>query len=138
MTTLALKYPHVFGPRWPEWTGGLSAVLAGMGILHPYPAFDTPAFTMMGTYGENILGAVLLVVGIVRLIGLYINGRKKKITPWIRVGAAFVCWIIWTWLSFQFFRSGAFSVWVGAWPVFALTEFTNMYRGAHDARIGHG
>jgi len=139
MTSLAIRYPHVFGVRYPEWMGGMAAVLGGIGLLHPFPAFDTAAFYFVGgVVGETALGLLLVFIGVLRIIGLIINGRQKKVTPWIRVGAAFICWIIWSWLSLHFLASGAISIWLGAWPVYALSEFINMYRGAHDARVGYG
>lgn len=137
--TLIMRLPHVFGPRWPEWTGSFSALLAGMGLLHPYPAFENnDAFAMFTWAPEWVWGLVLISVGILRLVGLIINGRRKRITPWVRFISAFVCFMLWLGFTIGLLASGVMSTWPGAWPVLCVTEFVNMQRASQDARIGYG
>lgn len=137
--TLVMKVSHVFGPRWPEWTGSFSAIGAGLGLLHPYPAFEgSKALEPFAFLDERVWGSGLLFIGVLRIIGLIVNGRRKKVTPWVRLLSAFICFMVFLGFSIGLLASGVMSTWPGAWPVLALTEFVNMQRAAQDARIGHG
>jgi hypothetical protein len=135
--TLTVRYPHVFGPRWPEWLGSLAALLAGFGLLHPYHAFESPSFQVLDFWPEEVWGSILMFAGTARLIGLIINGRRKKITPWVRLAGAFMCFMLFLGFSIGLALSGVMSTWPGAWPVLALMEYINMGRATQDARIGY-
>ena len=136
--TLVVRMPHVFGPRWSEWLGAMAAIGSGIGLLHPFPAFrDNSAFDLFQWAPEWLWGMALLAIGLLRLTGLIINGRRKKATSWIRYLSAFICFMIFFGFSAGLLMSGVVSTWPGAWPVFAVNEFVNMMRASQDARIGY-
>lgn len=136
--TIIVRMPHVFGPRWSEWLGAMSAILAGMGLLHPYDAFaNNASFDLFSWAPDWAWGMLLLTVGLLRLAGLIVNGRRKKATSWIRYVSAFVCFMIFFGFSIGLAGSGVMTTWPGAWPVFAINEFVNMLRASSDARIGY-
>lgn len=132
---IVTRYPHLFGPRFPEWVGSLQAIFVGLGLLHPYHAFQSEALAMFRFIPEEIWGISILILGLARFTSLVINGRRKQITPWVRLGAAALTFGLWTGFSIGLFSSGVVSTWWGAWPVAALVEFVNLYRAAYDARV---
>lgn len=136
--TIIVRMPHIFGPRWPEWVGALAFILAGVGLLHPFGAFENnAAFDLFRWAPEWAWGMFLLSVGLLRVIGLIINGRRKKATSWVRYVSAFISFMVFFGFSIGLAGSGIMSTWPGAWPVFAINEFINMLRAAQDARIGY-
>lgn len=135
--TIIVRMPHIFGPRWSEWVGTMASIGAGVGLLHPYPAFDSPSFANFTWAPEWLWGMSLLVVGLIRATGLIINGRRKRTTSWMRYWSAFFSFMIFFGFSIGLAGSGVMSTWPGAWPVFAVNEFVNMLRAAQDARLGH-
>lgn len=126
------------GPRFPEWIGSMQAILVGLGLLHPYPAFSNEALASFRFLPEEVWGIGILFLGLFRLTGLVINGRRKRVTAWARiVGATLTCGL-WVGLTLGLASSGVVATWWGSWPVFALVEFVNLYRASFDARVAHG
>lgn len=138
--SIIVRMPHVFGPRWPEWLGAASATFAGLGLLHPYEAFESPAFVNFnfGPHAEVIWGAFLFFIGVLRFTALIINGRRKRVTPWMRMTGAAVTFLVFLGFSLGLLTSGVMSTWIGSWPVLALMEYVNIIRASQDARIGYG
>lgn len=136
--SVIVRMPHVFGPRWPEWLGAAALSGSGMGLLHPYPAFENPAFAAFTFLPEWLWGVFLLSIGLLRFIALIVNGRRKRVTPWMRLTGACVSFFVFLGFSLGLLFSGVMSTWPGAWPVLALMEYVNIIRATQDARIGYG
>lgn len=117
----------------------MQAIWVGLGLLHPYPAFeDSRALEVFAFIPEEIWGILILSIGILRFVSLVINGRRKRVTAWARIAGATLTCGLWFGLSLGLMSSGVISTWWGAWPVFAFVEFVNLYRASYDARVAHG
>lgn len=133
-----LRIAHAFRQRRTEWVAAIQCALWGVVLLAPANTFDGAAFSVFRSIlAEELWGALLLLAGAVRLVGLIINGARKKITPWMRLGGAFVGWGIFTMISLCFASSGVISTWIAAWPVLAVVELMNISDTARDARLAH-
>lgn len=66
-------------------------------LLRPEPLFDQPAWVYFRQVfrDEDRLGMVLLMIGMLRLMGLIINGARKDVTPMIRQLSAGISCMIW-------------------------------------------
>jgi hypothetical protein len=138
--TIFVRIKHRFGPRMTEWVLALHTALWGAVLLLPAKTFDGLAFQgFQRIFGsEEFLGAVMLFLGALRIGGLIVNGARKTVTPWIRVGSAAAGFLLFIGISVGYAASGVISTWLAVYPVFALVELVNIYRAAHDAGEGHG
>lgn len=129
-----------FGPRRAEWVAAAQSMVWGFVLLGPSDTFSSsPAFALFRQYiSEDVFGWLMMTVGIVRMISLVINGRRKKTTSWMRFAAAFVGCGIFMFISLAFAASGVWSTWLAAWPFVALNEFFNIDAAVRDARVAHG
>lgn len=137
--TVLVRMPHVFGPRWTEWLGAGAALFAGIGLLHPTVAFESASFSSFdfAPWAETFWGYFLTIIGSLRFIALIINGRRKRITPWMRLSGALISFLVFLGFSIGLAFSGVVTTWPGAWPVLALMEFVNIVRATSDARINY-
>jgi uncharacterized membrane protein HdeD (DUF308 family) len=137
---LYLQIKHRFHSRRTEWTAAIQSVIWGVVLLAPGDAFaSSPAFAIFREIiNENVMGWAMVIVGVVRLVGLFINGARKEITPWIRVATAAVGCGVFTFISLSFAASGVWSTWLAAWPVVAVTELFNIHGAMRDARVANG
>ncbi len=125
---------HRFGPRMPEWfLAGITGLL-GIVLLLPEDTFDQPAWAgFRALFGsENLLGWIMLFLGLLRIAGLIINGARKHVTPRIRqvsAGGGFLLFVGW---SCAFAASGVISTWLAIYPTFAVMELVNIYRASKD------
>lgn len=125
-----------FGPRLPEWQLAFHMLLAGLVLIFTeFPLFDTPSFSFFRQMDvtQQGLGAMLTVLGALRLAGLVINGARREVTPWIRMYSALAGLWIWALISICFLLSGVVSLWIAIYPVFAVVEAINMHRASVDA-----
>lgn len=129
--------PH-FRLRRTEWIAAIQSVIWGLVLLAPVDTFAGPAFTFFRFMPEEMWGAIMLVIGGLRLTGLIINGSRRTITPWMRLASAIVGWGMFTAVSLCFASSGIVSTWIAAWPVAAVIELMNIHDTAHDARQARG
>jgi uncharacterized membrane protein HdeD (DUF308 family) len=132
-----LRIQHRFASRRGEWTAAGQSIVWGLVLLAQGDVFSTStAFRIMAEYvTEDTLGWVMLAVGILRIIGLVINGSRKDVTPWIRVTSALLGCGAFTFISLAFAASGYFSVWLAAWPFAAFGELFNIHSALRDARV---
>lgn len=136
---LYLQLRHRFHSRRTEWTAAIQSVIFGLVLLGPGDAFNGAAFGALRDHiGEATLGWLMVAIGLVRLAGLFINGARKQVTPWIRVTTAILGCGAFTFISLSFAASGVWSVWIAAWPVVAVTELFNIYGAMRDARVANG
>lgn len=134
-----IRIRHRFGPRMTEWMLATITALWGAVLLLPPATFDGPAFEVFrAIFGsENLLGTLMLFFGMVRIVGLFINGARKQVTPWIRMVSAGFGFMIFVGISTAFALTGSVSTWLAVYPVFAGVELLNFYRAAHDAGESH-
>ncbi|OJF97558.1 hypothetical protein [Pararhizobium antarcticum] len=129
-----IRIQHRFGPRMTEWIWATIMTGWGASLLLPEPVFDQPSFAFFRSYfSEDTLGWLMVCVGLLRIIGLVINGAKKNVTPWIRVFSAGVGFLVFGGINYCFASSGVISTWIAIYPMLALVELLNAYRAAHDA-----
>ncbi|CAN7632307.1 hypothetical protein [Pararhizobium sp. LjRoot238] len=60
----------------------------GGSLLLPDPVFDQPSFAFFRALFDEDTFGWLVCVGLLRLVGLFIIGARKNVTPWIRVFSA--------------------------------------------------
>ncbi|MDR3473309.1 MAG: hypothetical protein P4M09_16745 [Devosia sp.] len=137
--SLYVRISHRFHSRRTEWTAGVQSVIWGLVLLAPGNVFDFPAFIIFrGLIDERLMGWGMVGLGVLRLIGLIVNGARKEVTPWIRVGTAFLGCGVFTSISMGLAASGVWSTWLAAWPVLAVTELFNIHGAMRDAKVSNG
>ena len=111
----------------------------GVVLLLPAQTFNQPpfsAFRFVPSIGdrspEEGMGWAMLLIGFIRVVGLIINGARKRVTPQIRQISAGLGCMIWSGIAYGFFSSDVVSTWVAIYPLFAVSETVNIYRAAHD------
>lgn len=124
-----------FGTRISEWMISVITLLWGFVLLLPGESYATsPVFNFLRhVISEEALGGVMMFFGLLRLVGLVVNGARQDVTPWIRAVSAGAGFMIWTLICFSFALSSVISTWLAVYPVIALVEFINVSRAAHDA-----
>lgn len=128
-----IRIQHRFGPRVMEWFMAGHMILFGYVLLLPSQTFNQPAFMSFREFvSEDFLGWAMGIVGVARIVGLVINGARKKVTPQIRVFSAGVGFMVWSGITYGFFSSDVISTWLAIYPLFAIGELVNVYRAAHD------
>ncbi len=96
---LIVRFSETFRERAPEWI--MSLILAGWGIqlLLPGDMFSRPFFhAMAAVAGQHSWGLAMLLIGISRLVALYINGSRHE-TPTVRQIGCFFGMTMWLGLS---------------------------------------
>jgi len=136
---LWIRIQHRFGPRMTEWMLATITAVWGVVLLLPGATFDQPAWTGFKAIfqDEVMLGQLMVLLGVVRIIGLIINGARKTVTPWIRSVSASFGFLLFVGITYCYMLSGVVSTWLAIYPVFALVELVNIYRAAHDAGESH-
>lgn len=128
-----IRIQHRFGPRMMEWFMAGHLILFGSILLLPTETFNQPAWvSFRHLISEDFLGWMMFWIGILRIIGLIVNGARKKVTPQIRQISAGVGCVIWAGISYGFASSDVVSTWLAIYPLFALGELVNIHRAAHD------
>jgi hypothetical protein len=135
-----IRITHRFRTRQTEWLLAFITALWGAVILGTGNQFDQPAFSYFRqVFGEErYLGTLMLVLGVLRILGLIVNGARKNVTPHIRMGSAAIGCIIFSGISYCFAHSGIVSTWIAIYPPFVLVELVNVYRAAHDVGESYG
>ena len=128
-----IRIQHRFGPRMMEWFMAGHLILFGSILLLPTETFNQPAWvSFRHLISEDFLGWMMFWIGILRIIGLIVNGARKKVTPQIRQISAGIGCVIWAGISYGFASSNVVSTWLAIYPLFALGELVNIHRAAHD------
>jgi quinol-cytochrome oxidoreductase complex cytochrome b subunit len=123
-----------FGLRLSEWMIAVQTLLYGVILLLPYDTFDSSPVYSYARHivSENVLGGVMAFFGVLRLVGLTVNGARQDITPWIRVVSAGAGFMLFSILLFSFALSGIPSGWIAICIPILVVEIINVYRAAHD------
>lgn len=131
---LWVRISERFGPRMLEWFLSGHMILFGYVLLLPAETFNQPAFWSFRELvpSENSLGKFMLFVGVLRVVGLIINGSMQNVTPRIRQFSAGVGCLIWSGICYGFASSDVVSTWLAIYPLFAVGELVNIHRAARD------
>ena len=129
-----IRIKHRFGPRMMEWFMAFHTAAWGYIVYSVPELFSQPAWTGFSAVfrSSHWLGAIMMALGIVRVIGLIINGARKDVTPHIRQVSAGVGCMIWVGVTYCYASSGVISTWLAIYPLFAIGELVNINRAAHD------
>lgn len=122
-----------FGTRVAEWLLACVALVWGLALFVP-GVYDGPTFA----YARHLVpgglfGGSMAFFGALRLVGLFVNGARQDVTPWIRVAGAAAGFMAFIFISFSFALAGILGVWIAIYPTFAVFEVVNIVRAAHDA-----
>lgn len=106
----------------------------GYVLLLPDNTFGLPVWAGFRDlfYDEVVLGWTMTVLGVLRLIGLVVNGARRDVTPIIRQISAGVGCLIWVGITYCYASSGIVGTWLAIYPLFAAGELVNIHRAAHD------
>lgn len=129
-----IRVKHRFGPRMMEWFMALHTIGWGYVLLLPDRVFDQPAWAGFRALfiDEDLLGWLMAGLGLMRLVGLVVNGARKDVTPLIRQISAGTGCLIWSGITYCYASSGVVSTWLAIYPLFAIGELVNIHRAAHD------
>lgn len=129
-----IRVKHRFGPRMMEWFMALHTIGWGYVLLLPEELFIQPAWAgFRGLFiNELAMGWMMTGLGVLRLLGLIVNGARRDVTPLIRQVSAGVGCLIWAGISYCCASSGVVSTWLAIYPLFAVGELVNIHRAAHD------
>lgn len=134
-----VRLQHRFGPRILEWFIASVTLAWGAVLLLPSPTFAGPAWAVLAALlPEEAWGVLIFGLGLTRLGGLFVNGALPRVTPWIRMVAAGVGFLLWVGICFGFALTGIVSTWIAVYPSFAVAELVNIYRASHDAGESNG
>ena len=136
---MLVRFNHKFTARATEWLFALFLVNWCI-ILFAYPsmfvASETSAqfATLNAAFGQNGVAFPCGIMGIARLIALWINGRSSG-TPFVRMIMAFFSCFFWWNISLGLFLSGVPTTGWAIYPAILLFEMINVLRAASDARL---
>lgn len=122
-----------FGMRVAEWLLASVALVWGLSLFIP-GVYDSPTFAYIRhLMPATALGGTMAFFGALRLAGLFVNGARQDVTPWIRVAGAAFGFMAFVLISFSYALAGTVGPWIALYPIFAAFEVVNIVRAAHDA-----
>lgn len=136
MTTLVVKYGTHFNIRLGEWlVAFVSVSLAALFFGAPTMFAKSPEYFvgLIAFASQPTWGAIMLLLGGVRIAALWINGRKR-ITPYIRMTLAFFSCFAWQQLTVSLFASGVPGLGWAVVPWLLALDMYNVFRSSADAR----
>lgn len=114
---LIVQFGHTFRERFPEWVTSGMLLLWGLSLLSSPESFQLSYYSSLSLLAsQTFWGGMAVTMGVVRLVSLYINGRRKQ-TPAARMCGAAMGIIIW------------FGVFVGGLVHYGLTPSVALYMG---------
>lgn len=132
---LIVRFRHSFRERFAEWA--LSMMLASWGftVLGSPGLFERPFYgALVNIAPQGAWGTLALLIGIGRLVVLFINGAWRQSPLFRQVGAVFgmLVWVMLTMGALSLgWRSPSVAIYLG---LFTLDAF-NMSFAARDAAI---
>jgi hypothetical protein len=135
-----IRIQHRFRTRRTEWLLAAITALLGFVTLLPGRLFDFPGYSgFRQIFGNEILlGIGLTALGVLRIVGLIVNGARKNVTPHIRMVSAGCGCLIFAGITYCFALSGLGGFWVVIYPMFVVTEMANVYSAGHDVGEADG
>lgn len=135
---MLVRFHHKFTTRATEWL--FATFLVGWALLlFAVPSmFEGPVaaqfIALKATFNQQTWAFGCAVVGLTRLVALYINGSRRS-TPYVRMLFAFLSCFFWYQISLGLFVSGIPTTGWAIYPVILLFEMYNVFRAASDARL---
>ena len=127
-----------------EWFSALAMLVLATILVMPGDTMAGPSFREFDHYGLNEarLAAALGIVGAVRVVALWINGRWPR-GPMLRIGGSVIGAMIWgqiAWLITlgALLNNGTISTDTGIYTLLAIGEILSIYKAAFDARYERG
>ena len=136
MSTLVVRYGTHFNIRLGEWFAAIILVsMAALFFGAPSMFAQSAAYFagLAGFASQPVWGVLLLAMGGVRIVALWINGRKS-ITPYIRMALAFFSCFVWQQLTVSLFVSGVPGLGWAIVPWLLALDMYNVFRSSADAR----
>lgn len=136
MATLVVRYGTHFNIRLGEWLAATFLVsLAALFFGAPTMFNQSPKyFVGLNAFGSQVLwGCGLLFTGAVRIVALWINGRKR-VTPAIRMALAFFSCFVWWQITISLLASGVPGLGWAIFPWLLALDMYNVFRSSADAR----
>ena len=136
---MLVRFNHKFTSRATEWL--FAVFLVGWCVvLLAFPSIFTspnsaPQFAMLERmFGQVAVGFSCGIMGVSRLVALWINGRSAG-TPFVRMFMAFFSCFFWWNISLGLLLSGVPTTGWAMYPAILLFEMINVLRAASDARL---
>ena len=136
---MIIRFNHKFTPRQCEWL--FAIMLVGWAVvLFAFPSiFKAPGSAAQFAMLDRMFGQVAVafscgIMGVVRLIALWINGKSPG-TPYVRMFMAFFSCFFWWNISLGLLLSGVPTTGWAVYPAILVFEMVNVLRAASDARL---
>lgn len=135
--TMIVRFNRHIHIRLGEWLA--AAILTSIGLIlfgfpHIFEGKEAGVYGYLRTVCPQVVWAFgLTIVGITRLVALYVNGRKS-ITPYIRMAMAFVSCFLWYQFALGFVLSGVATTGLAVYPWLLALDIYNVFRSSADAR----
>ncbi len=133
---MMVSFVRHFNIRLGEWLAACLLVsMAVLFLLEPRMFERSPNYfgTMAQLLSQPAWGVVFSLLGSCRMIALYINGRMG-ITPYIRMGLAFISCFVWWQVTISLFASGVPGLGWAVVPWLLALDMYNVFRSSADAR----
>jgi len=127
---------QTFPLRISEWL--LSVILTTWGMIvffMPDNAWLMPSMEALRSIesDRHVWGGCAIVIGMARLVALFINGAMRR-TPHLRAIGAFMSIFIWVQLSFGVLIAPVVTMATAVIPWLLICDLHNLYRAGKDAR----
>lgn len=134
---LVVNFAEHFRARRSEWLLALAMCAIGTAYTCVEGLFSNQYFTtMLALATQGTWGAIVLGLGLMRLVMLWINGRWS-VSPYFRGLGAVAGAVLWTILFVSAFTSERLVQSVGLWLLFAIFDLIAASDAAGDARIAY-
>ncbi len=128
-----------FHTRAPEWFAAACLFQMGWTLFVPPASFPVSHAwdSMAAMLPEEVWGAIMLMIGGLRLAALTVNGsfRRFRWSPHVRAGTAFLACGVWLQVVLGIWASAPSSTGLGTYRLILVLEFWNMWRAARDTGI---
>lgn len=136
MPSMWIQMKRHFQIRISEWFNACLLMAWGAFLILVPNVFDGPAsvvFTGMADFArQEVWGFAAFVVGTIRMVALFINGRWG-LTPIIRVITSFLSVFVWFWVCVGLSRAGFPQTGMVVYPGLMLLDMYSAFRAASDA-----
>jgi hypothetical protein len=129
-----------FPARAPEWINAATLAVWGWYVLLHPDLFQQVAFeglrilTWFGAEPVAFWGTLALIVGMTRLIALFINGAYDR-TPMVRLGTSLVSAFVWTQVAIGFWLNEVPSASLVMYSSAVVMDLISAYRASQDVAI---
>lgn len=125
-----------FEARIPEWFNAFMLMAWGSFLVLVPDIFTGPTsivFSGMSDFArQEIWGFGAFVVGTIRTVALFINGRWG-LTPFVRLATSFLSVFVWFWVCVGLYRTGLPQTGMIVYPGLMALDMYSAFRAASDA-----